>query len=71
MHGFGVELPPRRLRLHQPPDQPDQSREKSKALMLERLAKRPMPIGSETKYFHAIEFYNAVETAQKFGEPKT
>jgi hypothetical protein len=32
--------------------------EQARAKMLSLLAKAPMPVGSESKYFHAIEFFN-------------
>lgn len=42
-------------------------RNKARAAVLSFLAKGPMPIGSESKYFNAIEFYDHVEETQSFG----
>lgn len=42
-------------------------RNKAKAAVLSFLAKGPLPIGSESKYFNAIEFYDHVEGTQSFG----
>jgi hypothetical protein len=44
----------------------DYNLQQSKAAILRLLAKAPMPLGAEAKYFHAIEFYNKVETTQEF-----
>ncbi|HEV8347587.1 MAG TPA: hypothetical protein VGQ16_13490 [Vicinamibacterales bacterium] len=42
-------------------------RNRAKAAVLSFLAKGPLPIGSESKYFNAIEFYDYVEGTQSFG----
>lgn len=42
-------------------------RDKAKAAVLSFLAKGPLPIGSESKYFNALEFYDHVEKTQSFG----
>lgn len=42
-------------------------RNKTKAAVLSFLTKGPLTIGSESKYFNAIEFYDHVEEIQSFG----
>lgn len=44
------------------------SAEKARAALLSRLAKRPIPMGSESKYFQALEFYAHIEKTQDFGK---